>query len=535
MLHRKGRKGCEKNIYKITVSSSLWLFFSLIFLILSLTSCSINNDRENNTLSFSSFQSLFTEEYAIDADEFKSFLAHLVDVDKSSSSPDKFLKKYYSGDNPYIWVSHSGLTSNADSLLSFLAILDTLGLSQDAFRLSQIREDVDRFRNLDFNEDKSTIEKVVARLEYNLSKALLRYAKGQRYGFTAPAHYLNRLDKIFVDSVNFSYRRLFDIDNSSPKDSFFIQVLNTVNTDSMIVCLRNMSPNSDIYCRLYDEMKRATSHSYRRLLAVNMEKCRWFRGRTTDEVNKHIVVNIPSLTLYAYADDSTLTMRVACGSMLTKSPILQSRIYRMDVNPQWVIPQSIVKKDIARHAGNTSYFARHRYNICKRPSFRKVNISSVSYQMLMSGKYAVVQEGGEGNSLGRIIFRFMNNFSVYLHDTSSRGVFSREDRRVSHGCIRVQHPYELARFLLGSEDIDLLDKIEYSMTANMRPVMVDSVMVSPDIDKSRLVHSAKVNPKIPIAITYYTVYPDKAGNLIVYDDVYGYDSIIEEHLSGYLQ
>ena len=131
-------------------------------------------------MSLSSFQSLFTEEYAIDADEFKSFLAHLVDVDKSSSSPDKFLKKYYSGDNPYIWVSHSGLTSNADSLLSFLAILDTLGLSQDAFRLSQIREDVDRFRNLDFNEDKSTIEKVVARLEYNLSKALLRYAKGQR-------------------------------------------------------------------------------------------------------------------------------------------------------------------------------------------------------------------------------------------------------------------------------------------------------------------------------------------------------------------
>ncbi|MDY6229932.1 MAG: L,D-transpeptidase family protein, partial [Prevotella sp.] len=259
------------------------------------------------------------------------------------------------------------------------------------------------------------------------------------------------------------------------------------------------------------------------------------RGRATDEVNKHIVVNIPSLTLYAYADDSTLTMRVACGSMLTKSPILQSRIYRMDINPQWVIPQSIVKKDIARHAGNTSYFARHRYNICKRPSFRKVNISSVSYQMLMSGKYAVVQEGGEGNSLGRIIFRFMNNCSVYLHDTSSRGVFSREDRRVSHGCIRVQHPYELARFLLGSEDIDLLDKIEYSMTANMRPVMVDSVMVSPDIDKSRLVRSAKVNPKIPIAITYYTVYPDKAGNLIVYDDVYGYDSIIEEHLSGYLQ
>ncbi len=69
--------------------------------------------------------------------------------------------------------------------------------------------------------------------------------------------------------------------------------------------------------------------------------------------------------------------------------------------------------------------------------------------MLLSGKYGVVQRGGKGNSLGEESFsRFDNNFSVYLHDTSSQAVFSREDEIVSHGCIRIREPFEPLRSLL---------------------------------------------------------------------------------------
>ena len=141
--------------------------------------------------------------------------------------------------------------------------------------------------------------------------------------------------------------------------------------------------------------------------------------------------------------------------------------------------------------------------------------------MLLSGKYGVVQRGGKGNSLGRIIFRFDNNFSVYLHDTSSQAVFSREDRDVSHGCIRVEKPFELAKFLLHEKNEKLIQRINYSMTA-------DSLKI-----KRLVVGSVKVEPQIPLFITYYTLYPFAKG-VVSYPDVYGFDGVIFEHLRKYL-
>ena len=38
--------------------------------------------------------------------------------------------------------------------------------------------------------------------------------------------------------------------------------------------------------------------------------------------------------------------------------------------------------------------------------------------------YTVKQDNKTGNSLGRIIFRFPNPHSVYLHDTPSRWLYT---------------------------------------------------------------------------------------------------------------
>ena len=115
--------------------------------------------------------------------------------------------------------------------------------------------------------------------------------------------------------------------------------------------------------------------------------------------------------------------------------------------------------------------------------------------MLLDTRYAVVQRGGKGNSLGRLIFRFDNNFSVYLHDTPSRDFFSRADRGVSHGCVRVEKPFELAKFILKDKDEKFFDDLYYSMTD-------DSLT-----EKSRVVKNIKVEPTIPLYLTYYTIYP----------------------------
>ena len=139
----------------------------------------------------------------------------------------------------------------------------------------------------------------------------------------------------------------------------------------------------------------------------------------------------------------------------------------------------------------------------------------------MSPDWSIVQEGGDGNSLGRIIFRFDNNFSIYVHDTSTPSVFQRKVRSVSHGCIRVEKPYELACYLLRDKDPETAEKIKYSMEADMS---------DPKRDWKKLIGSKKVNPQVPIFIVYYTLFPVPDGTLESYPDIYGYDSVITKAL-----
>ena len=237
--------------------------------------------------------------------------------------------------------------------------------------------------------------------------------------------------------------------------------------------------------------------------------------------------------------EKSLTMRVASGSLETKTPLLSSYVYCMDVNPQWIIPKSIVKKSIA-HRLNTGYFRSKHYFIRERATGQDIPVSQCNRAMLESGDYLVIQEGGEGNALGRIIFRFNNDFSIYLHDTSSRGVFRQEDRGVSHGCVRVEHPYELALFLLGDGQNKMAEKIAYSMQADVSPLgknkeelTDEQLAVADTLKRNMLVGRVKVEPKVPIFITYFTLWPSAGGILQRYDDVYGYDQVMAAWLANY--
>ena len=170
-----------------------------------------------------------------------------------------------------------------------------------------------------------------------------------------------------------------------------------------------------------------------------------------------------------------------------------------------------------------------------------MNPTAVSAQMLLSGDYLVIQEGGAGNALGRIIFRFDNNFSVYLHDTSSPSVFSRADRCVSHGCVRVERPLKLARYMLAGRAEGMMDKLLYTVTADVSPLGKKREEMTPEqaatadtLRKKMLVKSLDVIPAVPLYITYYTLYPSSDGVLADLPDVYGFDKVIGRHLRNYL-
>lgn len=531
MLYIKNRQDCKKSVYPII----------LICLILFISGCGDNSgNHSHDKMTMDAFSGLRTQEYVLNSQKIKSNIDRICRIETDTVFADKHTHDYYTNHGSPLWVTRYGVKRAADSLLTVLkTVEDSLGFTCRSFDVELIENDMQRIRNLDFDNDGNSVNDVMARLEFRLTKAYLRYAVGQRFGFVNPHYIFNKLDAIKNDSTQrvLGYRRLFDIDIQRPDSNFFKHALNQISNDSISEFLHGIQPKNKLYTRLKNDLSTAQSNqdnTSRMRILCNMERCRWRMSDRLDTSGKYIIVNIPAYHLYAYSNESVLDMRIGCGSMKTKTPLLSSAIKWMEVNPVWNIPMSIIKNEVAPHAGDTSYFKRNNYYIVERKTGDRIDINDMTPRRLRSGNYAVIQEGGDGNSLGRIIFRFPNNFSVFLHDTSSRGVFNRDNRGVSHGCVRVQKPFELASFLLDNPDEWLLDKLRISMDIKPETDKGKRYVRNED-NNTRLIRSLTVNPNVPLLITYYTIYETPDGLLSTYPDVYGYDNMISRHIKPFMK
>ena len=517
-------------------------FFFICAMAWLLQSCHEKGVNPNAQLTLAEYESLDTSAYKLDSYQIWREIKRLAVADKDSVLADNRARRHYIRHERLMWIDRNGVDSRADSVLFRLRMVSKIGFNPTRFRLPQIEADLKRLRELDFDDNANSINKVVARLEYNLTKAYLRYATGQRFGFVTPAYLLNRHDIYEQDSTRHSYRTLYSNRQPRPNERFFQEAFRMIHADSVGWFLRQVEPQGAYYQRLLSILNSNSAALYdRKLLLTNLERCRWRLDDTSKDKNKYVLVNIPAFQLQAVNGDEMLTMRVGRASLETTTPLLSSEIKRMDVNPQWVIPRSIIKKNIIPRLGNWNYFRSHRYFIRNRTTGKRVPLEDVTQDMIESGKYAVVQEGGERNSLGRIIFRFDNDLSIYLHDTSSKDVFARENRGVSHGCVRVQYPYELATFLIGDENSKILSRVRYSMAADVTSLGSERGSLSPEqlasadtLKRNMLIGSVNVTPKVPVHIVYYTLYPDREGRIIRFGDVYGYDALVYNYLRNYL-
>lgn len=532
MLYSEGWQGCKKD-------SGALIYGVLLLSALFLTGCHETATNSAQDYSLDAFENMKVEEYALSSSQVREGLEHCCKSDHDGSYAARHVRKYYSQGGRLVWVDPLGVDCRADSLLSLLnQKLPEMGFHEQVFSVAQIDEDLRRLRTLDFDESHGA-NMVMARLEYNLSKAYLRYVAGQRYGFVNPDYVLNRFDAREVDSLGNAkaYRQLFDVDMEHADDSYVGKALSKVTSDGLCDYMRDVEPKDSFYHRLM-KMLPTASASRRQTILVNMERRRWRELQQPEAGSKYVIVNVPAFHLWAVSPDTLVDMRAACGALKTKTPLLSSKITHMEVNPEWVIPMSIVRDDVARHAGDSSYFARHRYYIVDKNTGHQLSPRAVSQSMLLSGKYRVAQKGGAGNSLGRIIFRFPNNFSVFLHDTSSPGVFQRDNRGVSHGCVRVQRPFDLAVFMMGGQQDEWqFDKLRISM--GMKPETDQGREYLDELDPSeempRLIRSMNISPRVPLFITYYTLFQTPDGALQSYPDVYGYDAAIGEALKTYTQ
>jgi len=506
---------------------------SVLFFCVFLVACHEKGSIERPLPTSETVSQLAEQAYRLDNSKIRRQLNLLAGAARASLVADSRTRRYYRDGGNLLWIDRFGVDKRADSLLAYLNTVEEMGFSKRVFVVGQIERDLQRIRTLDVDTGIRDVNRVMARLEYNLTKAFLRYTAGQHFGFTNPTQIFNNLDIREQDSVRTTYRGLFDIHIKRPSRDFYTTALRKVYNDSVSIFLRESQPQNALYARLIKHFKgKNLSEADRVRLLCNIERSRWRQNDYPQNHRKYVLVNVPSYHLDAIEGDSVLTMRMACGTLDTKTPLLNSHIMRMDVNPQWIIPRSIIKKEVIGHAGNPDYFERHRYFILNRSSGRRVDPACVSAGMLLNPDYFVIQEGGEGNSLGRVVFRFSNNFSIFIHDTSSKWAFDRGSRSVSHGCIRVQKPFELAVFLLDKKDKTLIDKINYSMQADLsKPKEGEEKRTR--VDYRRLVNSVKVNPNVPLFITYYTLYPDVTGKIQTYADVYGYDKVLYQYLRDF--
>ena len=437
------------------------------------------------------------------------------------------VKEHYQKTRQSFWFDRSGISSDAELLVDVLRReLSRHGLDTIAFGIPQIATDLQVVQQLAFDSIGQSINVVLPRLDYQLSRAFVLYTVGQRYGFIRPDKLLNHFN---YREEQQAYAQLFDYAIQHPD---YQEAINQLTNDDRIEFLEESHPSGALYERLLDRLEKANSREEKRRLAVNIERCRWQMAHPQMD-GRMVLVNLPAQQLWAIGADSIFSMRICCGAVNHNTPLLRSELSYMQVNPDWLIPLNIVKSDFLRHEGDSAWFARHRYYIVDRSSGDTLDVKNVTADEMKSGKLRIGQKGGAGNSLGRIVFRFKNKFDIYLHDTNMRWAFNNERRTVSHGCVRVEKPFELACFLMGNTDEWTLDRLRISM--DMKPQSERGLTYLTEHSDSprpfRLMTYQAITPRVPLYIIYYTIYPNpETGILETWPDVYGYDKLIIREL-----
>ncbi len=165
--------------------------------------------------------------------------------------------------------------------------------------------------------------------------------------------------------------------------------------------------------------------------------------------SRYIMVNIPSFRLYYFDNDKEkLSMRVIVGDERHHTPIFSNRVSFIVLNPYWIIPDSIVRKEIIpRLIKNPNYLKERGYEVrlTHNVNTPPINTRNINWAKVLNNKetkkYKFVQPPGPRNALGKIKFKFPNQFSVYLHDTSNRKLFKKSKELFLIGCCKgVRNP-----------------------------------------------------------------------------------------------
>ena len=248
--------------------------------------------------------------------------------------------------------------------------------------------------------------------------------------------------------VRLKYRLLFWGDLKS-NDTLFTAVYdkNTFEAIKTFQARHGLLPDGVIGRSTIDALNFTKNQRIEQVIA-NLERWKWFAH---DFENHYLLINIPDYNLVAVkAADTLLAQRVVVGRNTRKTPILESKISNINLNPNWTVPPTILKEDIFPEAEKDPNIFKKKGLIIIDADQKEVN--PWEWKKENAGKYKYVQKPSYHNSLGVMKINFPNRFSVYLHDTNHRNYFDFTYRSLSSGCVRLQKPLEMAEYLINDAD-----------------------------------------------------------------------------------
>ena len=221
---------------------------------------------------------------------------------------------------------------------------------------------------------------------------------------------------------------------------------------------------------------------------------------------RYVVVNIPAAVAEAVENGRVARRYVTVvGKTDRPSPTLTTQINAVNLNPTWTVPLSIVKKDIVpKMRKDPNYAARMNMKLLDAQG-NEIDARSIDWNSERTPNFTIRQDSGDSNALGNVRIDMPNPYSVYMHDTNHRNLFSADYRFQSSGCTRVQDVRDLAAWILKDN-------------AGWSRKEIDAEIATQKRTTVRLAHG------IPVAWIYLTGWASPDGTINFRNDVYGLDN-----------
>ncbi|MDF2931492.1 MAG: uncharacterized protein K0R36_823 [Chryseobacterium sp.] len=407
--------------------------------------------------------------------------------------PKSVIQFYAKNNSEYAWINSNKKSDQPEIAMLLLEYSYRFGLP-----LSDYHPETLSLENLRKLRDTSAEinQKEQAVFDILMTDALITFINNLHFGKYNPSY-----TSSFIDINDINGFRSENILLYARQQKDFLKAI--LDVQPKIKAYRDFQ---DYLNTVYAENDCMDSRPEMEKIVINMERLRWVDTEDTT----YILVNIPSYTLEFHQKGTVSDFKVIIGKPTTRTPVLESSINYFTTAPDWKVPQSIFLKEmLPKILKNSSYLADHHYSVYDKQG-NEVEITSSKLKEIRQNpyKYSVRQSSGCDNALGAVVFRFENSYGVYLHDTSQKQLFNKDERAFSHGCIRVENAKELASLLLKNDGSE-----------NKIPILENAMA---DYQRKDFV----LKQPVPIIITYLTCLV-KDGKPVLYKDIYHFDDSLE--------